>query len=380
MANPVRVMMVLTVRFGKNGITNCVMNYVSRFDPARIRCDLVCPNEPDEEAKRLVRQTGGDVFILGGRNRNPIAYVRALGRLVLQRGEQVVHAHGNSATLQAEMLAAKRGGALVSIPHSHNTTCKMKVADRLLRGAFYRTYSHAIACSKAAGEWLFPGRPYRVLNNAIDSELFRFDPGARRKLRERFGITAEDFVFMHIGAFNRQKNQAFLLEAFRLLLSKREHARLLLAGDGERKDACAALAHTLGIGNRVDFLGLRDDVPALLSAADAFVLPSLHEGLPLTLVEAQCAGLPCLSSDFVTSESALTPLVSFAPIERAEAFADAMNGIAAVARAEASDEAIRLIQQAGFDVSGNAEALMRIYEETAGCMQPDKSGRTQTIH
>ncbi|MEA4870305.1 MAG: glycosyltransferase [Christensenella sp.] len=362
---PVSVLMILTVRYGKNGITNCVMNYVSRFDPARVRCDLVCPNEPGEQARAMIRQTGGEVFILGGRNRRPLRYWNKLSRIIRERGEEIVHAHGNSATLYLEMMAAKRGGAKHRLPHSHNTTCKMKTADRLLRGVFYRSYTHAVACSAAAGEWLYPGRPYDVLNNAIDADAFRFHAATRREMRERLGLQPEETVFLHVGAFNEQKNQAFLLEAFGRYLEREPNARLLLVGEGERRPSCGARAETLGIGKRVEFLGQRDDIPALLFASDAFVLPSLHEGLPLTLVEAQCAGLPCLASDRVTPESALTALVTFFPVERVEAFAEAMAGLARPERTVASEDAIRRVAEAGFDVSRNAGSLMKLYESLA---------------
>ena len=118
-------MMVLTVRYGKNGIANCVMNYISRLDHVRVRCDLVCPNEPGEEARALVEKTCGSVFVLAGRNRRPLAYLRRLSKLVREREIEVLHAHGNSATLAAELIEAKRGGARVRMPHSHNTTCTM---------------------------------------------------------------------------------------------------------------------------------------------------------------------------------------------------------------------------------------------------------------
>ena len=358
--------MVLTVRYGKNGITNCVMNYVSRFDPARVRCDLICPNEPGEQARELIRRTGGEVFLLGGRNRKPVAYLRELSRIVRERGIEIVHAHGNSATLYLEMLAAKRGGAKQRLPHSHNTTCKMKTADRLLRGAFYRSYTQAMACSVAAGEWLYPKRAYVVLNNAIDANRFRFHAAVREETREQLGLAPEEFVFLHIGAFNEQKNQLFLLEAFAQYLDREPNARLLLAGNGERRGACEARAETLHIRKQVEFLGIRDDIPALLSATDAFVLPSLHEGLPLTLVEAQCAGVPCLASDRVTPESALTELVGFAPIEHAETYAEAMANLTPVDRAEASNEAILRVAEAGYDVSMNADRLMQQYEALVG--------------
>ncbi|MEZ4510037.1 MAG: glycosyltransferase, partial [Eubacteriales bacterium] len=267
--------------------------------------------------------------------------------------------------LALEMLAAKRGGARIRLPHSHNTTCKMKVADKLLRGLFYKSYTNAMACSAAAGEWLYPNRAFEVWNNAIDANRFRYDAALREQTREHLGITPEERVILHIGAFNEQKNQAFLLEAFALFLERNGRARLLLTGDGERRSSCEARAETLGISRQVEFLGLRDDIPALLSAADIFALPSLHEGLPLTLVEAQCAGLPCIASDFVTKESALTQLVSFSPIDKAEAFADALAGVMQIDRAAASKEAITRIAEAGYDISQNAERLMQRYETLA---------------
>ena len=358
--------MVLTVRYGKNGIANCVMNYIDRLDPARVRCDLVCPNEPDERARAMVEKTGGSVFVLSGRNRHPFGYIRALSRIVRARGIEIVHAHGNSATLAAELIAAKRGGANVRMPHSHNTTCNMKLADRLLRGVFYRTATHNVACSVAAGDWLYPKRAFTVLNNAIDAERFRFSDLQRAETRERLGIAPEAFIFMHIGAFNAQKNQAFLLEAFGQLLRQRQDASLMLVGDGERRAASEARAEALGIRNQVSFLGLRDDIPALLSAVDAFVLPSLHEGLPLTLVEAQCAGLGCIVSDRVTRESALTDLVSFVAIEQSTAFANAMAQAQRMERRATSDRAITSAMEAGYDVSQNTQSLMRLYEAAAG--------------
>ncbi|MEA4938593.1 MAG: glycosyltransferase [Christensenella sp.] len=363
---PVRVLMVLTVRFAKNGIANSVLNTVSRLDPARVRCDLVSPNEPDAEAKAAFERTGGRVFVLGGRNRNPIAYLRRLADIVRSREIEVLHAHGNSATLYTEMRAGIRGGAGARFAHSHNTTCKMKFADSLLRGAFYRSYTDAIACSKAAGEWLFPNRPFTVLNNAVETGRYRYSEALRAETRAALGLSDESFAVLHVGAFNAQKNQAFLLGAFANLLAERPNARLLLVGDGDRRASCEALCRQLGISNAVSFLGWREDIPALLSAADAFALPSLHEGLPLTIVEAQCAGLPCVVSDRVTPETALTELVSFCPIESERAFADELLGTPRNERKAASDAGIAQVRTAGFDAQENAIRLMELYESRTG--------------
>lgn len=360
--SPVRVLMVLTVRYAKNGITGSVINYVSRLDPARVRCDLVSPNEPDAQGRAAIERTGGTIFVLHGRNRNPVSYLRALAGIIRSREIEVLHAHGNSATLYLEMRAGQIGGAKVRIPHSHNTTCRMKLADRLLRGVFYRNFTDAFACSQAAGKWLFPRYPFTVLNNAVETDRFCFDPAVRNEARTALGLKEDAFALLHIGAFNAQKNQTYLIGAFAQLQKLNRNAVLLLAGDGGNRGSCEALAARLGLAERVRFLGWREDVPALLFAADVFVLPSLHEGLPLTLVEAQCAGLNCIASDRVTREAALTGLVSFCSINTEEAFATAIAQTKEQERITASTKAIARVKEAGFDVRSNVERLMLTYE------------------
>lgn len=361
---PVRVLEVLTVPFAKNGVTQCVMNYISRFDSAYVRCDLLAPNEPDEKSVRLIEQTGGEVFVLGRRNSDPVAYMHKLSMIVSERQEQIVHAHGNSATLAAEMIAARHGGARVRIAHSHNTTCKMKLADKALRGVFMKSYTHAMACGDAAGRWLFGDKPFTVLRNAIPAAHFHFDENARSWTRGEYDIPADAFTVCHVGTFNEQKNQAFLLESFARVLAEKPDARLILTGGGTNMPACRARAKELGIERSVVFAGVLSDVSPILSAADEFALPSLHEGLPLTLIEAQCAGLPCVASDRVTREAALTGLVSFCGIGSAQAFADALLKNAGRGGRDAeSDDAVRRVREAGYDVSENAGQLIKWYEK-----------------
>ena len=359
---PVRVLQVLTVPFKQNGITRCVMNYVSRFEATRVRCDLVAPNEPDEESAKLIERTGGQVFVVRHRNSDPLGYIQQLSLIVSERREQIVHAHGNSATLAFEMIAAKLGGAKIRIPHSHNTTCKMKLADQALRGMFRHNYTNAMACGEAAGQWLFGDKPFTVLHNAIPVEHFHFDGNKRAFTRGEYGIERDTFAVCHVGTFNEQKNQRFLIDAFAQLLKNKPDSVLLLVGEGDLEPACRQQAKALGIESCVRFLGPLQDVSAVLSASDVFALPSLHEGLPLTLVEAQCAGLPCVASAFVTREAALTNIVSFCGIEKAEAFAEALASVQAVDREKASDEAIEKVRAAGYDVTNNAETLVKWYE------------------
>jgi glycosyltransferase involved in cell wall biosynthesis len=124
-----------------------------------------------------------------------------------------------------------------------------------------------MACGEASGKWLFEGAPFTVLNNAIPVEHFHYDAGKRAEARAAFGIDKDAFVVCHVGAFNPQKNQAFLIRAFAKLVKQRPEARLLLAGDGKLRQSCEELANELGLQGRAIFAGMQADVAPALSAS-----------------------------------------------------------------------------------------------------------------
>ena len=367
---------ILTVRFAANGITAFVMNYYRSMARQGLCADFVVPNEPPEQTMLEIAAGGGRVFVLPQRNRSPRSYLRALSRIVRAGGYDLVHAHGNSATLYVEMHAAARGGARVRIAHSHNTSCRQKLADRLLRPLFYKSYTHALACGQAAGEWLFPHRPFTVVQNAVDARAFAFDPAARQAVREAYGLQDAPVV-CHVGTFNAQKNHAFLLAAFAALAERMPDARLLLVGGGPLLEDARAQAGRLGLSEQIRFAGTVESAAPYLCAADAFGLPSLYEGVPFTLVEAQCAGLPCVVSEAVTREAFLTDDVTALPAAGADAaaqWADALETAlrarhGAAARCAASGAAAKAAVERGFSIDHNAEALLRLYKTF--CAEPE---------
>ena len=364
---PLRVLEVLTVRFSENGVTAFVLQMLRHADPGRVSFGLVCPNEPPADVAAELRSRGVEIVVLPMRNRNPLLYISRLARVVRCGNYAAVHAHGNSATLYVEMLAAKRGGAHVRIPHSHNTTCSMKAADRLLRPLFRASYTHALACGAAAGRWLYGDAPFTVIPNAVDTERFAFSTAERTRIRTSLGLAADAPVWIHVGTFNRQKNHAFLLELFAQYVKEQPGATLLLLGDGSLRAQIESDAAARGLSERVRFLGAVRDVAPYLSAADRFLLPSLHEGLPFTLLEAQCAGLPCLVSDAVTQEARLTPLAAYQPLSSPAAWVNAALALPdCSAREQASRDAIARIAAAGY---GAADGAARLTDFLTGCVR-----------
>ncbi len=170
-------------------------------------------------------------------------------------------------------------------------------------------------CSQKAGDWLWGRKtPYTIINNGIHLDKFQFKSSIREEYRKALSLENK-LVLLTVGRLSEVKNQAFLIDAFFELLKTRPDAFLLIAGEGALRKDLEQKVENLEISPKVRFLGLRDDVDRLFQAADVFCLPSLYEGFPIVLVEAQTSGIPCLVSQNVSKECQLSEDCSFLPID-----------------------------------------------------------------
>lgn len=216
------------------------------------------------------------------------------------------------------------------------------------------------ACSWRAADWLFgehiPRSSIQILKNAIEVDRFLFQKPVREALRKKMGL--EDcFVVGHVGRFCYQKNHSFLLDTFSEVNRRIPNARLLLVGDGPLEDAIKAQAQELGIAEHILFTGLRADVHALLQVMDVFCLPSFFEGLPISLIEAQTAGLRCLISDLVSGEACICSNVAILPlhIERW------MQALLDIAKGYERENMYNCITSAGYNIEYQIKEVERLY-------------------
>lgn len=362
---PLKVLMVVTVPMRYAGITLSLLRYVKHMPREGLRIDFLAINDVEPSLRGELSSLGSRLYVVDCRNRRPLKYIARVRRIVRENGYQIVHAHGNSTTLAVDLLAAKLGGAEIRCAHSRNTQTRFAAINALLRPAFDRLYTHAFACGKAAGEWLFRDRPFVILNNGTEIDKYRFDPAARAETRKRLGL-GDRVAVGCVANFNRQKNHAFLIEAFEAAARANPNLALVLVGDGTLFDEIRETVRQKGLNDRVIFTGNTPDVPQLLSAMDVMALPSLYEGMPNVVIEWQVSGLPSLVADTVTRECRLTGLVRFLPLE-ASAWAEAMGEAAPDAAREATcAKAIASVRAAGFDIADNAWQLRRLYFEYAG--------------
>lgn len=218
---------------------------------------------------------------------------------------------------------AKKYGIKRRIIHAHNSWSMGGGISRLFRHRinswrlrFYVT--DYWACSNLAGNWSYPNdivkkRLIKVIPNAVDIEKFSVKNEVRQRIRKSLNAE-EKIIFGHVGRFHFQKNHLFLIDIFDKIHRINNNSVLVLIGSGEDENKVKQKIEEYGIEDAVQFLGTRKDIEELYQAMDVFLLPSLFEGLPVVMIEAQAAGLPCFVADTITKESDISGNVKFYPL------------------------------------------------------------------
>lgn len=360
-----KILVIKLNPFLREGITNVVMNLFHAMDKQDMSMDVLGVYPVGENYAEQIRAGGGQVFYLDRTMRHPVRYVRQLKQLICTQGYDAIHVHGNSSTMALEMIAGKLAGCKVRIGHSHNTVSSYMTIHKLAKPAFNRYCTHRLACGVEAGKWLHEDKPFMVVNNGINTDRFAFRKTARTQIRQKYGVSEQESVIGHVGRFNKAKNQAFLVEIVKELTNRDFPCRLMLIGEGDLRESVEQKAKELGIADRVIFAGETDRVGDYLSACDLLAMPSLFEGLPLSLVEAQANGLQCVISDHITREVDKTGNVVYLPLDGALAlWADTVEKLAQpVDREKVSQEAIDKIIACGYDIQTEAAKLKEYYRQ-----------------
>lgn len=368
MANPVRVLNVLgTTNLG--GAESRVMELYRALDKDKVQFDFLVHTDKEGQYSEEIRRLGGRIYrVPRFKVLNILAYKRAWKKLFREHNDfAAVHGHMTS-TAAIYLPIAKKAGIPLTIAHARSAGVDrgMKgLVTKIIRYPLKYRADYCFTCSKEAGEavygrkWIEKGNVWTV-PNAIDTARFRYNPAVRAQVRDRLGLT-DRFVIGHIGRFSFMKNHEYLLEVFAALCKMRDDAALVLIGKGELEDKIKARVKKLGLTDKVLFLGSRMDVEQYYQAFDYFVFPSIFEGLPGSVAEAQACGLHCLVSDKVTREAALTELVVYKSIdEPADNWAAEIMRSSRNALADRKDTSAVIAGQ-GFDVHRQAAAMEAFY-------------------
>ena len=319
---PIRIAHIMGKWLG-GGVESVVMNYYRNIDRNKVQFDFIC----DEDSKYIptdeIESLGGKVILIPPYQK-PFKYHKELKKVLKEGNYKIVHSHISTMSFFS-LWAAKSAKVPVRIVHAHSTTNKQEKKKNLMKQVL-RPFSKVFAnryfcCSELAGRWLFGNKTYNqgkvyLLNNAIDVDKFKYNEKVRKAKRKELNIKDKDLVIGRIGRFAKQKNHEFLIDIFNEIHKQNKNTILLLAGDGPLKEEIQNKVKKIGLEKNVQLLGQRNDANELYQAFDAFVLPSLYEGLPVVGVEAQTAGLPCFFSTDMTKETKVLDSTKFIELSK----------------------------------------------------------------
>lgn len=354
--------MINTCGIAVGGITTNMLEYIKALSGQNLSFDIVATIYQEEAVIQKFKKLGCRIVRFPNRKKNTLQYIRKLEKLMQNQSYDVVHVHGNSSTMSLELYYAKKMGIKKRIAHCHNTLCLHPYINRMMMPVFNNTYTDGIACSALAGTWLFGAGNFQILHNAIDVDKFLYNEEIRNQYRKKLNIDENTVLLGHVGNMNEQKNHEFLLKLFTCFV-KKKNADLVLLGDGLLRSNLQRLAQELDIYEHVHFLGIRDDVSCWMQAMDVFVFPSLWEGLPLVLMEAQAAGLPCLISNRITKEVDCSGIIVYQGLDDGpEAWALKLEQIIKekMVRDAINAENVRI---SGYDIQRESRKLLDIYRK-----------------
>lgn len=374
---PIRVLEVTLGDGSYGGVASFLYTFYSHMDHQRVLCDfLYCAknsmkSKMDTETMRQSKVTALDAIKPANNGFSDYArLLPALRKYFKENRYDIVHINSSNVYLCASVLHSVPKGTLC-ITHSHNTkpvigdsgSLKRRIKDLLFvpcRKYILNRSDYYFACSKAAGLHLY-GREiidnpkFKVIYNAIDIERFRFNENTRKKYRD-----TNNFIFGHVGRMTQQKNPIFLLKIFKEIHLRKPDSELWMIGEGELCQDIEKAITDLNLTDSVKLLGRREDVAELMQAMDAFIFPSLYEGLSIVTIEAQAAGLPIFASDSISPEHKVTKLMSFLSLktpssEWAECILETLEKTGA--RNDMSSELIA----AGYEINSAAKGLEKFY-------------------
>ncbi|MCR4874256.1 MAG: glycosyltransferase [Clostridia bacterium] len=342
------------------GVTNSVMNFIRNIDKEKFDIDFYSYN--DTKIKGQIEALGFKSYTY------PIVFrfiksIHALRKCFLKGKYDIVHVHMTTLSF-VPLCAAEMAGIPTRICHAHSTS-NIKESKWIIKTALknipklYAT--HFVGCSMYACEWMygkrFAAKRATVIKNAMDFARFNDkDKLNQAEIKKQFKLENLK-VLGTIGRLEEQKNYEFLIDSFKLLHDVNPNVALAIVGDGKLMDKLINKIHEYNLDDFVFIYTEGVNVVECYKMFDAFVLPSLFEGLPNVVIEAQIMGLPCLISDNVTKECDITSNCKFIPITAPDIWAKEMNDILSKPK---YDE-IEKINMAGYNIDSEIKNLENYY-------------------
>lgn len=354
----------------RGGAETFLMNLYDHIDHDKYRFSFLLCQQGGDYLERILADHN-QVFFIPPRNQGFFAYRKNLKQFFRQHAGDfdVVHQHLSSLTSIECLEEAARAGIPVRIAHVHSSFPEGSL-HRLLH--YYHQFriknaaTNYWACSSTALSWAFKLPVVRkhaiIVKNGIETKKFAFNVQNRESTRLALGVKPDEVLIGHVGRFHPVKNHKFLIEIFAQYVSVNNNAKLVLVGDGELRKEIEALVTQKNIGGKVIFTGVRQDIPNLLQAMDLLIFPSFKEGLPLSLVEAQCAGLSVVASDTIDHDCSILPSFQFCSLnDSPKQWLDKIKNAVSLTDLTKRAEAWKQVRDDGYDIEDTCSFITKTY-------------------
>ena len=363
---PIRILQV-SYGMDRGGAETLIMNIYRNIDRTKVQFDFLLHNPARTAYEDEIESLGGRIHhiprFLGY---NKLSYDRKLKAFLLSHPEyRIIHDHLMDSAEETFRVAKKLGR--ITIAHSHAVEEVRTLPDYirfLFRRSLYRFSDVRLACSRAAGDWLYRGKDdYIVINNGIDTKKFRFSEEERNEKRKELGLSPDTVLITNTGRLVEGKNQKRLIDIYALFHEENGNSKLMIIGSGPLEKELRKEAENMQIKDEVIFTGERSDIPSLLAASDIFLFPSLSEGLGIVLVEAEASGLPCVFSSSIPEEVDLVPsLVSrVSPDDDDSVWVKAVERALKKRRKTEREKEYLSVREKGYDIKETAEIMENLY-------------------
>lgn len=363
---------VIMGKMHSGGKKNLVMEYYRHIDRDKIQFDFFCDTDSNSVPVEEIEALGGRVYMIPP-YQNIVANMKEIRRICTENQYPIIHGYNSTMNVFA-MIAGKQAGIPVRINEcismGHKDDNKNVLKNILKPFAGFGS-THYMANGEVCGRWQFGDKAFnagkvKVFKTVIDTEKNRFNPELREKTRKKYSLE-DNIVFGHIGRLTAQKNTLFIIDIFNEIVKREPRARLLLIGDGDLKEPMLERISAYEIEDQVLYLGRREDIQQFYNAMDAFLLPSLYEGLPVVGVEAECCGLPMFFSTEIPHESSPCDDIGFfIELDKsAGEWADIVLKETSKAKANRTNRSIE-VRDAGFDSAEEGKKLGEYYAQLIG--------------
>lgn len=360
--------LIPTGNLARNGTETFIMNMYRNLNLEEFKVDFLLasidPNGYADEAREL----GSKFYVIPSRSKNPVKHYLGLWRFFKKHAHEYTALHTciSSFSEITELQMAKHFGIPIIITHAHSSSCLSKFTSFMHhwhQKVITRYANRYLACSESAYKWFYEGVVPRdkaeVIRNGINVDRFEYNEDVRQQIRKQYDIDEGTLVFGHVGRFSDVKNHKHLVNVLAEMVKVEPNVRLLLVGEGENMPAVKAQANDLGVASKIIYVGQQTNVAPFLQAMDCFIMPSLYEGLPFVLVEAQAAGLPFVASTGISTESDILGHAKFISLQAPlnEWVDETLTLVKAYKRFNTKD----IIVRAGYSIKNTARRMEQIY-------------------